>query len=88
MDRLARYQAQLQYTQTEEEQGAEIHRGRQFDGLDVVPSVKESIAPMEPNRSGHTAWTLVDRARESIYSNVADPCDVWCRLEVRVMPPP
>lgn len=64
MDRLARYQAQLQYTQIEEEQGAEIHRGRQFDGLDVVPSVKESTASMEPNRSGHTAWPLVDRARE------------------------
>ena len=56
MDRLAHHQTQLQYTQTEEEQGTEIQRGwgRLFDGQDVIASTEGSIAPKVPSRCGHT----------------------------------
>lgn len=51
MDRLARHQTQLQYTQTGEEQGAGIQRGwgRLFDGQDVGASV----VPKVTSRRGH-----------------------------------
>lgn len=51
MDRLARHQTQLQYTQTEEEQGTEIQRGwgRIFDGQDAVAAV----VPKVTSRRGH-----------------------------------
>lgn len=54
MDRLARHQTQLKYTQTEEEQGAEIQRGRGrlFDGQDVFASV----VPTVTSRRGHVTW--------------------------------
>lgn len=54
-DRLAHHQIQLQYTQTEEELGAEIQRGwgRLFDGRDIVGSVEGSIVPKVPSRWGH-----------------------------------
>lgn len=51
MDRLTRHQTQLQYTQTEEEQGAEIQRGwgTLFDGQDIVACV----VPKVTGRCGH-----------------------------------
>lgn len=55
MDRLARHQTQLLYTQTEEEQGTEIQRGwgRLFDGQGIAASMEGIITPKVPSRYGH-----------------------------------